>query len=568
MRIKLESLDGRHFVLELPLDAAADKKHVVSIQNAANLRGVYQQDDRAIVIEGAKVDELVAEVLWHLASGPLKLAGPLTAGALALDLVIPRGDDAGPTAGRAECASLVVPALAVTVGDAASALHISARVAAREFTAANPATSNVWHILATELECAHVAVARTGLDVTLERLVGERASADLGTGTTAIRFTTAAVAGLGVETPGFGLRVAQVRLKDLRLVTEPSGLTLEIGEAELSGVGARIGFGEQAQRVKTAGAIRVRGLRFAEGSFTCARIEIEDAEVAAVLAAAQTEAVAPEHAMQGEGRGFTMPDLTPLDALHGYVHADVRVDVRLPVISHRVFTHKTRLDVRQGTIDFKQLEDGLGMLEDALVDIEVRKNALVVEVKGVKKTLVAWPLDAEGMALAQQDRVKLRTLAAPDLPKGEPAETPPPPEGKEKSIGLRRVDVDGIDVQLGLSGGATLTVPQATIRLGSNEEAALEQLTLQGGLTYAPAESGRASHEDPKTLRATLRGLHLGLDSLIVGSSFVKVGRISLAELRETTITMAGIMPAKIEASARGLVLESVAYRNSAQARA
>ncbi len=571
MRISLESLDGRHFVLELPLDAAPDKKHVISIQNATNLRGIYQHDDAAFALEGAKIDELVAEVLWHLASGPLKIAGPLTAGAIALDLVIPRGENSGPTAGRAECASLTVPALTLTVGDAKSPTRIAGRVAARAFSAANPAEPNAWHILSTELECTNVAVQRTGLDVGVERLIGDRVAADIGGGTTVARFTSAAISGVSVEMPAFGVRVTSVRLKDLRLVSAPSGLTIEIAEAELSGVSARIGHGALAQHVKTAGSIRLRGFRFAEGDITCARLEVDDAELAVTLAAPQSEAVAPESSAAQPSRPFKMPDLTALDGLNGFVNADVRVDVRLPVISHRVFSHKTRLDVRDGTVDFKKLENGLSMLEDALIDFEVRKNVLVIEVKGVKKTLVSWPLDAEGVALAVKDRVKIRTLASPDIPKSEPAEVAPPPErdkDKESSVGLRRIDVDGIEVQLGLSGGATLTLPQGTIRLGSRGVPALEQLTLQGALTYAPADAARSARTEQKSLRASVRGLNLGIDALAFGSSIVKVGTISLAELRETTLTMAGVVPVKIAASARGLVLESVAYRNSAPARA
>jgi len=566
MRISLESLDGRHFVMELPLDQSPDRQHVISIHNAANLRGIYRQDDNVIALEGAKVDELVAEVIWHLASGPLKLAGPLTGGGIALDLVIPRGENTASPSGRASCASLVVPALSVTAGDASAPVHVTGRIAAREFSAANPAEPNAWHILTTELDCAKLSVTKTGLEVTLDRLLGDRINADVGGGATSARVTSASISNLSLQLPAFGIRVAQAKLQDLRVVNDASGLTLEVGQAEFSGVTVRIGAGEGEQHVRTSGAIRVRGFRFAQGSVTCARLEVEDATISALLAGKETEAVAPERAQNEEGaaeKPFVMPDLGFLDALHGLVNADLTVDIKLPFISRRVATHKLRLDVRQGTIDFKKLEDGLSLLEDALLDFHVRKNALVIEVKGVKKTLVAWPLDAEGLALAEKDRVKLRTLAQPDLPKDTaPKEPAPPPStsGKDKSVGLSRLDVNGIEVQLGMSGGRTLALPQVKVRLGNSEAPALEQLTLQGSLSYAPDEA--PSRTEPKTLRASLRGLHVGLEKLQAGAATVSVGVLALQELRDVNVTMVGLKPTKLEGAARGLVLESVEYRN------
>lgn len=565
MRISLESLDGRHFVLELPLDQSPDRQHVISIHNAENLRGIYRQDEQVIALEGAKVDDLVAEVLWHLASGPLKLGGPLSGRGIAIDLTIPRGENSASPYGRAVCASLAVPAFAVVAGDARSPMQVAGRLAAREFSAANPAEPDAWHILTTELEAANLQVTRRGLEVGIERLLAERVGGEVGGGTTALRITSAAISNLSLQTPAFGMTVARAKLTDLRLASEPNGLNVEVGAVELSGVAVRIGQGATEQHVRTAGSIRATGFRFAQGSITCTRLEVEDVTFAASLAAPETEAVAPERAdASSSSGGFAMPDLTPLDGLHGLLHADLTLDVKLPFISRRVATHKLHLDVRQGTIDFKKLEDGLSLLEDALLDFQVRKNALVIEIKGVKKTLVAWPLDAEGLALANHDRVKLRTLAQPDLPKEQAnKESAPPPStsGKDKSVGLTRLDVNDIDIQLGLVGGAALALPQVRVKLGSSETAALEQLVVRGALAYAPGEP--ASRTEPKTLHAALRGLHLGLDNLRVGAATAKVGTLALQELRDVTLTMVGLKPTKLQGSAHGLLLESVVYRNS-----
>lgn len=573
MRISLESLDGRHFVLELPLDQSPGQpptaRHVISIHDASNLRGIYRQDHEVIALEGAKVDQLVAEIVWHLASGPLKLTGPFTGGGVAVDLLIPRGEGSASPSGRAALASLTVPAFDVTVGDATAPTHVAGKIAARELSAANPAEPNAWHVLSTELEAANLAISRIGLELGVERLLAERISADLGGGKTSARVTSAAITNLTLRTPSLGLKIAKVHLENLRIVHDAGGLALEVGEVELTGVGVRVGEGEGDQHVKTSGAIRMRGFRFAQGSVSCARLEVEDADFVANLAGKQTEAVAPEREDEASPAGapFTMPDLGALDGLHGLVNADLTVDVKLPFISRRVATHKLRLDVRQGTIDFKKLEDGLSLLEDALLDFEVRKNALVIEIKGVKKTLIAWPLDAEGLALASKNRVKLGTLAHPDLPKSTGGESVPPPAsgGKDKSVGLTRLDVNGIEIQLGLATAPALVLPYVQVQLGRDGVPALEQLTVQGSLSYAPGEP--ATRTEPKTLRASLRGLHVGLGGLQIGDAVLSVGTLALTELRDVVLTMTGLKPSKVEGAARGLLLEAVEYRNSARPR-
>jgi hypothetical protein len=74
--------------------------------------------------------------------------------------------------------------------------------------------------------------------------------------------------------------------------------------------------------------------------------------------------------------------------------------VRLPVIHRRVATHTARLAIAAGAIDFKELEHGLSLLEDTILDFEVEDRALLLERDAVlaKKRLFAWPLDAPGVA--------------------------------------------------------------------------------------------------------------------------------------------------------------------------
>lgn len=562
MRIALESLDGRNFELSLPREGS--KAHVIALQNASGLRGIYLQEDARIALEGAKVDQLVGEVLWHLASGPLRVAGPLQAGAVAVDLLIPRGEGSKGPSGRVALASLTVPAFELTVGKAESPTVVRTKVACRELSAANPAEPDAWHVLATELEAERTSVQQQGLEVTCERLAAQAFGADFGADvTTGVRANTLVAAGLGVRTPSLALRVGQARLDGVRVALEREGLSLEAARVELRDVAIALP-GERT--VQCPGTIVLTGLRFTRGDLSCNKLEVEAIAADLRLSAAETEATAPERAQDGGKEATGLPDLSVLDRLQGSVHADLTVDVKIPFLSRRVATHKMRLDVRDGTIDFKKLEDGLSLLEDALLDFRVRRGALALELKGIKKTLLAWPLDAGELAVAERDnRVRLRTLAKPDLPlKSDNADDPPASNGKDKSVGLSRLDVTPLEVDLALAGGGTFELGQTlALRLGSREHAALERLTVSGSLAYAPA-----ARTSPTELRIAVQGLETGVDKLQLAQGRLRIGKLGLDAAPDVQLTMQGLAPQHVRGSLRGLTLESLEWRNSKNLRA
>ena len=77
--------------------------------------------------------------------------------------------------------------------------------------------------------------------------------------------------------------------------------------------------------------------------------------------------------------GPPLLDFGLLDGLSGYLNVDVDVDVAVPIIGRRRATHKLRIPIAEGAINYRELEDNLASLEDSLLDFSVREGGLVLE---------------------------------------------------------------------------------------------------------------------------------------------------------------------------------------------
>lgn len=557
MKISLESLDGRTFELTLPREGG--EAHRIALQVATRLRGVYLHEDTKIALEGAKLDEVSGTVIWQLAHGPLQLGG-LQGSMLAVDLLIPRGAAPHPgPSGEVTAASLVVPAFELTVG--ATPTLVRASLACRELTAKNPAQPDGWNLQVLDLAGERIAVTKEGLAVELARLGAEQLTIEIGGAlTTAFTAATLTLQELTLRLPNLALRIGAARIERARVVLAADGPQIEAQRIELREVDVMVP-GERT--VRCPGAIIASGVRFAGGDFVCNKIEVSALDANVRLSPQETVAEAPESqtALAAQSNAPKPPlDLSLLDGLQGQVNADLTVDVKIPFLSRRVATHKMRLDVRDGTIDFKQLEDGLARLEDALLDFRVRRGALALELKGIKKTLLAWPLDASELAVAERDdRVRLRTLAKPDLPaKSEPDE-PPTSSGKDRSVGLSRLDVEPLEIALRLDGGHTFTYGERlALRLGARDRPAIGRLGVQGAVSYAPS-----ARTEAQTLSIDLQALDVGLDKLVTGAGKLRIGRVALETLTDLALTLQGLTPALLKGSLRGLTLESLEWRKA-----
>ncbi len=197
------------------------------------------------------------------------------------------------------------------------------------------------------------------------------------------------------------------------------------------------------------------------------------------------------------------PDVARIvDGLSGHLHADVAVEVTLPVLMSRGAVHKLRLGVEDGTINFRRLEQGLSLLEDALLDFSVRANALVLEVglpllptRGFGKPIVRWPLADHELELARQNRIHLSTLLSPMAVQSKRN------GGAEAGDNnrLRHLEVRELDCELTLAHED----PTSVVRM-----ARLDQLRLAGQLLHRPdgATSETSIHGSAQQLALDIQG--------------------------------------------------------------
>ncbi len=125
-----------------------------------------------------------------------------------------------------------------------------------------------------------------------------------------------------------------------------------------------------------------------------------------------------------------------LDGLAGEINVDLALDLTVPVIGRRRATHRFRIPIVDGVVDYMGLEGDLSTLESALLDFAIRDAALVLEMGNPvppetrpRKPILQWDLAPAGLDLARRDRIRLamlprfRTVAGTPDPPGSPSDS-------------------------------------------------------------------------------------------------------------------------------------------------
>jgi hypothetical protein len=226
-------------------------------------------------------------------------------------------------------------------------------------------------------------------------------------------------------------------------------------------------------------------------------------------------------------------DLGLLDGLSGHVHVDVEADLTVPVIGRRRATHRFRIPIAAGVVNFRELEDDLSTLENSLIDFAVREGHLVLErgipllpTRGFGKPIVAWPLSPTELALAERDRVRLAALAQPRLVQTDG-------KSDEPAVAVRELGFENIDVALRLE-----SIDRATGVLGS---LAFEGLRIAGSVGYRPAAP------QPGRVSAQLQALRTRLVELGIAGVVVDTHVLELRDVESVQVWFEGIRPRALQ---------------------
>lgn len=268
---------------------------------------------------------------------------------------------------------------------------------------------------------------------------------------------------------------------------------------------------------------------------------------------------------RAKSRQGGLVDLPFLDHLTGRINADVKTDVTLPIFGRRKATHRFRIAVRNGTIDFAALESNLSFLEDLALHFKVRKGKLVLE-KNIpfipfdRKTLVYWQLDEEGLAMAEKKCVRLRTLLQPNIANhARDEDRRDMSKDGGNGVHLRHLEVAGIDVLLRLGGPTSLSAGGGIVRLGGGSHSdtpSIGELSVRGELHHRNGPGDQAG-----TLELMADSVAGGLDGVAIGDWRVDAARVAIGRIHDVRVELQGLEPRALQLTARGIAMGDVALR-------
>ncbi len=278
------------------------------------------------------------------------------------------------------------------------------------------------------------------------------------------------------------------------------------------------------------------GVAFRDGRVRAAVIRWGAAEIA----------IRDVTALAGDSsRGALPVDLRLLDGVNGRIHVDVTLDVTVPVIGRRKATHQFRIAVRDGTINYRDLERDLSMLEDAFLDLAVRDSALVLEfdvplIPGVRRPILIWNLSEADLALARERLVRLRTIpnfVVPERTSDEPSK-----------VALKSVAFDAIDIELAIAPGSG-----AEALAGAFQRPALGALVATGSIQHDAEQPPRRTQ-----VSLSLAELALAIEALPAGGGSVSAGRFAIAAIEGGSLEFDGPHPRGLRATVRGIEIRDV----------
>lgn len=334
----------------------------------------------------------------------------------------------------------------------------------------------------------------------LEGLKGESGTIEYGAGTVAFDRLSGRLQGVAWETEAASAGRFWVRDKDGRFELHAEGVELPRG----------------VRLTRSAGG----GVELMAPHLSLADVKLHIPDLAALrrAPAAEVEAVALEPA---EAPRLRQETLRFLDAINGTIMFTIKVVLDLPVIGSRTLDQTVKLEIIDGTFNYRKLDDGLSWLEGQFLDIGLDANRLRVAygapLLGTKE-IISWALDHDASALAAFDRIPLRSLADFRLPGRGGRRSVPAAGEKEKRGRLRSLTLGDLAIVLQMAAPRNLEVAGGTIRFGGEEQPGIVDLHIEGSVVEPGAGALRAEASAvDMTVKDVRAGVHVTADRLHVG---------------------------------------------------
>lgn len=255
-------------------------------------------------------------------------------------------------------------------------------------------------------------------------------------------------------------------------------------------------------------------------------------------------------ALLGAAQGASLPDLDLLDAVSGHAHVDAVVGL-VPAVPR--LKSALRLTIREGAIDFTQLERGFHALADAVLNFRVNGDRLELEkdiplVPWDESTLLAWELDADDRALAAKNRVRLGRLADVQI-----LESGRRDAGGKGCYGLGSLALEDIDIDVSvLRPRVDVALAKGEVQLGLDGAPGLQGLRLRGAVRCAQDGPARATK-----VAVSVQALHAALRGLSALGLVVDAQRLVVTDV-SGDVTFEGLTPTRLTVSIPRVLLEGV----------
>ncbi len=235
-----------------------------------------------------------------------------------------------------------------------------------------------------------------------------------------------------------------------------------------------------------------------------------------------------------------------LDAIGGGFGFTIKVVLDLPVLGVRTLDQTVKVEITDGTFDFKKLDDGLSWLEGAFLDIGVDEGRFRVgyrvPIVGTKE-IISFALDPDAQTVAAFDRIPLRSLADFRIPgRGKDNGARDSRDAKDSSKGnrgrLRSLTLADLSLHLSLVAPRNLDAAGGTIRFGGDDAPGIVDLKIGGSLVQ-PGSGG---------LTAQAGAVDMTLKDVHVGGLALTADRLHVGPMDELTVTFDGFTPRSLTA--------------------
>jgi hypothetical protein len=507
MRVGLEKLDADGLALDLPMGVPPTEQRVATVRKATGLRGRLESGADRLVISGLAVAALDLDTLH------------LDFGAVVVDAAA--SEDAG--------------------GAPNELRRVQGRLEQRKGE------------LGFDLRAAHVHIPRLVVDVVSQ---GIQVSGDvhITEARLVVEGSTGRIEGKAVEVASFRVRFGEIELT----VPTLHAKAMTIGWGEHFRLEA-----ESIEAPELTFTLGAAGANFAATGAALRDLRVHAADVDLGTATFESmradlsfspEPSSEEPAPAEPSERAPLFDLRHLDGLSGELNVDLVVDISVPVIGSRRATHRFRIPIDAGSLDYIGLEGDLSALESALLDFAVRDDGTFVlelgipllPTRGRGKPILVWDLTPEDRALANRQRVRVALL-----PKARFASeaTESAKKKDESAFALRQIGMRSVDADLSLS-------PVSGEVEGAVEALSVQKITLKGNIHHEPKDPTRAGE-----LRGEVKGLALALRPLALGGQRLAVARVGIDRATELRVRFVDVRPTSVHGVLEKLALDRLSLR-------